>query len=167
MLPCTKIIYKAIMIFILWGQASSVSYIWMYLENEDFWLREPQEEISHLDQFHLCVLVLKSEISRFAFFFFRKLFSSSNQDQGFSEGQANEPGPQPLKSVNRECSRNSNKTFVPSVPGHCRPTQGPGDAASGVHPPVFPAMPTKPWSISSHSFVLYYIHWTPTMCRAL
>lgn len=59
MLPRTKIkiIYKAIMIFILWGQASSVSYIWMYLENEDLLLQELQEEIFHLDQFHFCLLL--------------------------------------------------------------------------------------------------------------
>lgn len=45
------------MIFILWGQAGPVSYIWMYLENEDFLLQESQEEMFHLDQFHFCLFL--------------------------------------------------------------------------------------------------------------
>jgi hypothetical protein len=57
---CTKIICEAIIIFHLWGQASSVSYIWMHLENEDFLLYELQEEMFHLDQLIFpCVLVWK------------------------------------------------------------------------------------------------------------
>lgn len=45
------------MTLILWGQATSVPYIWLYLENEDFLLQEPQEATSHLEQFHFCLFL--------------------------------------------------------------------------------------------------------------
>lgn len=100
-LPVTGIICEAIMIFILWGQAGSVSYIWMYLENEEFLLWVLQEEIFHLDNLtSACFCFLKSHTVVYQQ---ENISCDLIKMEVFLEGRPMRPGSSP-KSQSKQCS---------------------------------------------------------------
>lgn len=115
--------------------------------------------MSHLGHMHLCVLVLKSEISLFALFFFGNCFLDLIKIEVFLEGRPVSPD-NGRRSVSRECSKDSNKkTFAPFVPVCSRQTQSPHGAASRVGHPVFPPRwPSLGAYPFIHSFYLYSLN---------